>query len=337
MSGYKSLKRIIHRCCEEIDATLKIAKVTSWREAITTFQAKLDIQIMNHNGFKEPSEVERHLKQKHNTMLKYYETTCGDFFASYDYDREIIEDDPEFRNCIWTCWWQGIESAPLVVKKCINSIIKSSGHHKVIIITEDNYKNYTHIPEWIEIKKKEGIISRTHFSDILRLSLLAEHGGMWLDSTFFCAGNCNLDDYFKYPLWSIKRPDYLHCSVASGYFATYSLQCGYENRWMFATMRDFFLYYWETNNILIDYLTLDYMIVLAQKHDERIAQEFSAIVPNNPECDELYKALGAVYDREKWDELSENTALFKLTWKQDFPETQNGLETFYGRILGGKL
>lgn len=30
MSGHKSIKRIIHRCAEEIDATRRISKVTSF-------------------------------------------------------------------------------------------------------------------------------------------------------------------------------------------------------------------------------------------------------------------------------------------------------------------
>ena len=73
-----------------------------------------------------------------------------------------------------------------IVKICVESIKKNAGDHRVIILTDDNYKQYVDIPEWVEEKKKKGVISRTHYSDILRLSLLARHGGMWIDSTFYC-------------------------------------------------------------------------------------------------------------------------------------------------------
>ena len=62
---------------------------------------------------------------------------------------------------------------------------KNAGDHRVIILTEDNYKQYVNIPEWLEEKKNKGVISRTHFSDVLRLTLLSHYGGLWLDSTFF--------------------------------------------------------------------------------------------------------------------------------------------------------
>ncbi len=335
-AGHKSIKRIVHRCLEEVYATKEIAKVTSFGKALNTFRAKFDIQVMNRNGFQEPPAVRNRLVNKHEVMLEYFEKTFGDFFDKYDYDRPLPEDDPALRDCIWICWWQGLDSAPELVKRCIESIQKNAGGHKVIILTEDNYKDYVTVPKWVEDKKDAGIISRTHYSDILRLSLLAEHGGMWLDATFFCAKNC-IDEYFKYPLWSIKRPDYLHCSIASGYFATYSLKCDADKRWIFATIRDFFLHYWKTNDKLIDYLTLDYMIVLAQRKDPRIAAEFEKTVPNNPLCDELYKVLGEPFDAQKWAELTKDTALFKLTWKQEFPLQKNGCDTFYKKLLDGEL
>ena len=336
MAGHKSLNRILHRCLEECDATMKIASVTSWKDSLTTFQAKFDIQVMNKNGFKEPERVKNRLIKKHDIMIQYFEKTFGDFLDNYDYNRIIPEDNSNLQDCIWVCWWQGYDAAPDLVKECINSIKRNAGNHKVIIIDDSNYRDYVIIPEWVEKKREKGIITRTNFSDLLRLSLLSQHGGMWLDATFFCAKN-ELEDYFKYPLWSIKRPDYLHCSVASGYFAGYSLKCDSEYRWIFTTIRDFFLHYWETNDSLIDYLLVDYMIVLAQRKDVRIAKAFQEIIPNNDCCDDLYKVLDEPYKEEIWEKLTQNTALFKLTWKQNFEEQKNGIDTFYGKFLKGEL
>ena len=53
MAGHKSIKRVVHRCMEELDATRRIAQVTSLKEGLETFRAKVDIQIMNRNGYYE--------------------------------------------------------------------------------------------------------------------------------------------------------------------------------------------------------------------------------------------------------------------------------------------
>lgn len=336
MKGSAKLKKMIHRSAEEISATARIARETSVKDALITFIAKLDIQRSVRNGNKETPAVKKRLLKKHEVMLRYYEKTFADFTESYDYDRPLPEDDEKNRNHIWICWWQGLEQAPEIVRICIESIRRNAKNHEVILITDKNYKEYVHIPAWVEEKRNKGIISRTHFADLLRLSLLAEHGGMWLDATFFCTSP-EIEKYFSYPVWSVKRPDYLHLSIASGNFANYSLACDYDHRWVFATFRDFFLHYWETNNSLIDYLTLDYLIVLAQRKDKRIKEVFDAIIPNNQRCDDLFVALPEIYNEEYWNALKKDTALFKLTWKIEYPKEIHGNETFYGRLLNRNL
>lgn len=270
-------------------------------------------------------------------MLEYFEKRFGDYYASYDYSKPLKNYSSDLRDRIWICWWQGEENAPEVVKRCIESIRRSAGDHIVTLITEDNLKDYVDIPQWVFDKHKAGLISRTHLSDILRLSLLSQHGGMWLDTTFFCTDDCRLSDYFQYPLWSIKRPDYLHCSIASGYFATYSLCCDYEHRYVFSVIKDFFLEYWANSNKVIDYLTLDYMFVLAQKYDSRIKAAFSKIVANNPLCDELFKVLGSAFDENEWTSMKEETHLFKLSWKHSFSKNFNGKETYFSKLLDATL
>ena len=333
MSNHKSMRRIVHRCAEELDATIKIAKVLSIGEALETFRAKVDIQIMNRNGYYENESRKKHLLRKHDIMIRYFEKPFGDFFNTYDYnhDKEFLPKS-DYSDCIWVCWWQGLDEAPELVKTCVESIKKNAGDHRVIVLTEDNYKHYVEIPEWVEEKKNKGIITRTHYSDLLRLSLLAKHGGMWLDSTLFCTAPV-LDEYFKWPLWSIKRPDYFHASIASGYFANYSLACSSDNRFAFMTIRDFFLNYWKHNDSMVDYLMVDYMIVLAQKYDKRIAKIFSGIEPNNPNCDELHKVLGDEFNSATWEKIKKETYLFKLSWKYQYLKDKNEYPTFYSKLI----
>lgn len=106
--------------------------------------------------------------------------------------------------------------------------------------------------------------------------------------------------------------------------------CNEENRFIFMTIRDFFLHYWKNNDTMVDYLMVDYMIVLAQKYDARIKKEFQKIQSNNPECDELYKVMSEPFNQKKWDIMKSETALFKLSWKYQYPIEKMGKKHFMG-------
>lgn len=320
-------KRIIKRSLEELRATIRIAKVTSIPKAITTFKGKIVIQKMCKNNLVEKPKYKKILLKKHEVMNEYFDKTFKDYLDTYKFSKEVEEGNKEYSNNIWICWFQGLENAPVIVKTCVNSIKRYSGGHNVVILTEDNYKDYVDIPEIIEQRRKLGIISRTAFSDILRMSLLAKHGGMWLDSTFFATGD--ISNYFDLPVWSIKRPDYLHCSVACGQFAGYSIYCDYEHRYVFKTIRDFLCHYWITNDMLVDYLTVDYCVSIALRHYPEIKSLFDNIPSNNPQCDELCKVLNDKFDNDKYNKLTKDTHLFKLTWKAKF----NKDGTFYEYIV----
>lgn len=333
---HNNLKRLLHRAGEEVQATFDVARAINAKAAWITFQAKLDIQVMNRNGFKEPESVKNRLMRKHHIMIDFLEEKFQEYWGKYKVEENLPDCDRRLRDKIWICWWQGLDNAPEIVKTCVESIRRNAGGYEIIVITDENCKDYVQFPKWIEEKYKSGVFSRTHYSDLLRMSVLAKYGGIWIDSTFFCMGR-SFENYMKMPLWSIKRPDYLHCSVASGYFAGYSLGCGYENRWMFKVIRDFLFEYWRVCDKLIDYLLVDYAVVLAQRHNEKISAAFAAIAPNNKNCDELYKVLGQPYDENLWKKISEDTVLYKLTWKQSFPADIDGRQTFYSKLMEGEL
>ena len=73
---------------------------------------------------------------------------------------------------IWVCWWQGVESAPPIVKYCIQSINDWSGHHPVYVITKENYSKYIEIPESIKLRAKENRLGLANLADYLRCALL---------------------------------------------------------------------------------------------------------------------------------------------------------------------
>lgn len=101
-------------------------------------------------------------------------------------DRKVTFNASNTSNIIWFSWLQGMNRAPSVVQLCYSRLKVIYPHKKIIIITEDNYTDYVRLPNFILSKIRDGYISRTHFSDILRLELLIKYGGSWLDSTVYC-------------------------------------------------------------------------------------------------------------------------------------------------------
>ena len=333
---HNNLNRILHRVAEELNSAIKVSCNTSITNFAKIVTAKALNYKLNKDGKKESQKDIKCLSCKHDVLMQYFEKRYGSFAETYKFAENSIPENSNFKNKIWVCWWQGIEQAPDIVKRCVQSICINAAPYEVIILDDTNYRNYVNVPDWMERKKDQGIITRTHFSDFLRLELLAEHGGIWLDSTFF-ASEFNAEEIMSLPVWSIKRPGYGHLSVACGRFANYSFGCDFKNRKAFAIIRDYLLEYWKTNDSMIDYLFLDYLIELALRHNDYLKKMFDQIPDNNPECDELQKFLGKKYDEELWRKISENTHLFKLSWKQEYPTTIDGADTFYGKIINDSI
>jgi hypothetical protein len=85
---------------------------------------------------------------------------------------------------IWLLWLQGWENAPWLQKQVAESWEINNPDWKIEYVSFDNLKNYITDIEYIYDKKKR--ITPQALSDIIRLSLLKNHGGVWADSTMLC-------------------------------------------------------------------------------------------------------------------------------------------------------
>jgi len=85
---------------------------------------------------------------------------------------------------IWVYWHQGLDQAPEVVHHCIDSWRRLNPTYDVKILDKDTYSDFVTLPD--ELKKKSLKKSFAAYTDVLRIYLLAEHGGIWVDSTLFC-------------------------------------------------------------------------------------------------------------------------------------------------------
>lgn len=120
----------------------------------------------------------------------------------------------------WTCWWQGEEQAPDIVKACIESQKKYvPGGVKHIVITEKNVEDYIILPAYILEKVKAGDITLTTLSDMIRSALLYKYGGFWMDSTLMVLNPLD-KEILNYSLYTRNLPETQYCSNAmwAGWF-----------------------------------------------------------------------------------------------------------------------
>ena len=102
---------------------------------------------------------------------------------------------------IWINWFQGWDQAPPLCRYCLDSWKHYNPDWDVVMLDENNYRDYVDIDSILP-----GVeTNKTAFSDILRLFLLKEYGGVWVDSTLFC--NKPLDDWLPRHFFVFTRPD----------------------------------------------------------------------------------------------------------------------------------
>ncbi len=213
---------------------------------------------------------------------------------------------------VWICWFQGIDNAPAIVKSCVNSVYKQFHDKQVVLITSDNFAQYTNIPQYIIDKWNygKGCISNTHFSDILRAELLATHGGLWIDATVLCTGN--LDKYITpdadlFVYRNEYRNDY--SSVASSW-----LIYAKPNNPIITNTRNLLYRYWRKSNKLFDYFLFHMFFAISCEvfHDEWDAvPAFTNIDPHLILFYELYKP----FNKARFEQIKAMTNFHKLSYK----------------------
>ena len=79
---------------------------------------------------------------------------------------------------VWQYWAQGIDSSniPDLVKVCFKSVEMHTSGYTLIRLSDENLNEYLDFPDWL--KDKMSVMSRAHFSDLLRCVILSLYGGV---------------------------------------------------------------------------------------------------------------------------------------------------------------
>mgnify|MGYP003232009103 FL=1 len=143
---------------------------------------------------------------------------------------------------LWSIWLQGEEAAPPLVKACWRSVRHNCPSHNLVILDSETVFDYITLPAEIKAKWRSGKISPAHFTDICRVELLYEHGGIWLDATDFVASD------FPEWLWNEEFFLYLAGHINDYTFVQNCFIRARKGNFLVKAWRELMFAYWKENS-----------------------------------------------------------------------------------------
>lgn len=228
---------------------------------------------------------------------------------------------------VWVCWLQGFDSAPDLVKACLNSLKRNLSGYEIVELDESNLREYAQLPDYIEAKYRAGIITRAHYTDLLRVDLLCRHGGIWIDSTVLCTSPDLMPVVENAPLFVFKEYKIAPLDqlpiVASSWFVG-----AVSNHPILLLTRKLLYAYWRRENVLREYYTFHLFFAMAAR---RFPEEWRAVPPyNNISPFVLRYEIMRPDSQELWERILSFSSFHKLSYRHDFTGDGNNL---YAHIL----
>lgn len=212
----------------------------------------------------------------------------------------------------FTIWLQGEESAPELVKACFRSMRKFL-NVELVILDENTISDWITLPPYIIKKWKAGKIRLAHFTDICRVELLYQHGGIWLDST----------DFMTAPVpEQIMNADFFVYLAGRHYGGWYAFMqnCFIRARKhnpLLGVWREVIFKYWEKENNIICYYAHQLMFQFAVENNKTARLLFNEMpkVEQDPTHALWIDHYLEPFDEDKYKKLTDGAFFQKTSYK----------------------
>jgi len=235
-------------------------------------------------------------------------------YLKYARDYEEPQAGETTPRIIWICWLQGMEAAPETVQLCYRSVQKWAKDFEIRIITEENMLDNVTLPEKVVKKYRKGSIPFAQFSDIVRVSLLAEHGGIWMDATVAMTGE--MPTYVTDTPLFMFRGSWLQPgrTMASNWFLAST-----KGHPVMQNMKELLLQYWQHESFLRDYYIFHILLyILAHEHPQtRRLVNAMPYVQNADVHSMMYRAATEEYSDALKKDILRASTIHKLSYKND--------------------
>ncbi len=229
---------------------------------------------------------------------------------------------------IWMCWLQGFDNAPLVVKRCVESVQKNIPDKKLVLLDENNISDYVSMPDYIVEKWEKGIIGNAHFADMVRLELLINYGGYWLDATVLCTDASAIKYFEQQPLF-----------MYSFYYFGFNPEIMELNNWfihsctnnnILCLLRELLYCYWKETDRTVNYFVTHLFLTIAVEYYEDEYKKMPVV--SQADSHILATYIFEEYDESKYELLKLSTGFHKLSTRFE-PEGMKLSNTFYDVVI----
>ncbi len=267
--------------------------------------------------------VERQTKL-YNTIDQYIEQ--AEILSDYNVPLKKID-----KPVIWM-YWNDLRLMPKIVKRCIESVKRHAGR-EVILLTDDTVQEYVNLPVFIWEKYKQGAITKTHFSDILRIALLAVYGGTWIDATVYFTDDIPRK-YLDCDLCMVRGDtwllyDFQKCVRCSSWYISACSENGF-----IMDIRNHLYGYWAKEETLKEYYLLHIIVarLLDQNTDYKKQWKNMPFI-SSQDAHYLHSMLPQTFDEDMWREIKAVSFIHKLTYKMQV----GNFESYFKKIMRDEI
>ena len=225
------------------------------------------------------------------------------------------------------CWFQGFDNAPDLVKACLNSLRRNLSGYEIVMLDDTNLHTYVQFPDYIEEKRRKGIIRPAHYSDLVRAALLSQYGGIWFDSTVLCTSPALMSVIESAPLFVFKEYS-IYRYDASPTIASSWLIGAVSNHPILLKTRDLLYAYWKREKRLKNYFLFHLFFAMAAR---QFPQEWDKVPPyNNISPFMMQFEMKQTYTPELWEKMLSFSPIHKLSYRYDYSSEK---ENLYKHVL----
>ncbi len=216
------------------------------------------------------------------------------------------------KKIIWSLWFQSRDEAPQIVRKCLDSWEYQNPTWEFRCLDANSIERYISIKDYIDLDQQE--ITAASLSDIVRILLLHEYGGVWVDATLFC--NQALDTWLP----ELMTAGFFAFSVPaqnrllSSWFLASEPNNLIVTRWCAQAIR-----YWKNRTHSDDYFWFHHQFNELCETDETVHRNWIRVPKlgaNKPHAIQftigMYRLQSETIDLVDW-----TTPVFKLTYRID--------------------
>jgi len=220
----------------------------------------------------------------------------------------------EEKETIWQFWDNPAGKAtPDIVKASIESVRRFKGDFDHKVLNNSTIGNYSDLPGYVLDKFNEKKIDYAHFSDLLRLNLLKNHGGIWMDATDY------MTDFI--PKYIIEQDFFVFLTGNLTHFPYSFVQSCFirakKGGFLCDAWYQMCVEYWKKETKKLDYFQIHLMFkALVLKN--RTANDLFVRMPHRSE-DETHQLVGdnlfKEFDADEWERIKKMSFFQKTTYK----------------------